>query len=52
MILVFLYVNDILLTGSCPGEIVKFKKMLMNEFEMNDLGKLIYFLGMKVLYSE
>lgn len=47
-----LYVDDILLTGSCPEAVMKFKKTLMNEFEMTDLGKLAYFLGMKVLYSE
>ena len=52
MILVCLYVDDILLTGSCSEEVVKFKKVLMNEFEMTDMGNMIYFLGMKILYSE
>ncbi|XP_058782332.1 uncharacterized mitochondrial protein AtMg00810-like [Vicia villosa] len=52
MIMVGLYVDDILLTGSCSYEIVKFKKVLMNEFEITDLEKLIYFLGMEVLYSK
>ena len=52
MILVCLYVDDILLTGSCSKEVVKFKKTLMNELEMTDLRKLVYFLGMEVLYSE
>ena len=52
MILVCLYVDDILLTISCSEEVIKFKKTLMNEFEMTDLGKLVYFLGIKALYSK
>ena len=52
MILVCLYVDDILLTGSCPEDIIKFKKVLMNEFEMTDLGNMVYFLGIKILYSK
>ena len=39
MILVCLYVDDILLTGSSEQEIAEFKKVLMNAFEMTDLGK-------------
>lgn len=45
MILVCLYVDDILLTGSCEYEIVKFKKELMNEFEMTDQLKYGLFSG-------
>ncbi|XP_058732941.1 uncharacterized mitochondrial protein AtMg00810-like [Vicia villosa] len=52
MILVCLYFDDILLTGSYYDDIVKFKKVPMNEFEMTGLGKLVYFLGMEILYSE
>src|ERR1043165_703407 len=52
MILVCLYVDDILLTGSCTKDIIKFKKMLMTEFEMTDLGNMVYFLGMEILYLE
>lgn len=52
MILVCLFVYDILVTGSCSDKIVKFKKVLMNEFEMTDLGKMVIFLGMKILYYE
>ncbi|XP_050908684.1 uncharacterized mitochondrial protein AtMg00810-like [Lathyrus oleraceus] len=51
MILEYLYVDDILLTGSCEHEIAKFKKVLMNEFEITGLGNMIYFLGMKIMYS-
>lgn len=45
IILVCLYADDILLTGSYEHEIVKFKKVLMNEFEIIDLRKMTYFLG-------
>src|SRR3954468_16421509 len=34
MILLCLYVDDILLTGSCQEDLMKFKKVLMNEFEI------------------
>ncbi|XP_058761601.1 secreted RxLR effector protein 161-like [Vicia villosa] len=50
--MVCLYVDDILLTWSCSDEIVKYKNVLMNEFEMTDLVNLVYFLGIEVLYSE
>ncbi|XP_050888919.1 uncharacterized mitochondrial protein AtMg00810-like [Lathyrus oleraceus] len=52
MTLVCLYDDDILLIGSCENEIAKFKKVPMNEFEINNLGKMKYFLGMEFIYSE
>ncbi|XP_050909451.1 uncharacterized mitochondrial protein AtMg00810-like [Lathyrus oleraceus] len=52
IILMCLYVDDILLTGSCEYEITKFKKVLMNEFEITNLGNMTYFLRMKFIYSE
>ncbi|XP_050891006.1 uncharacterized mitochondrial protein AtMg00810-like [Lathyrus oleraceus] len=52
MILVCLYFDDILLTGSCSDEITKFKKVLMNEFEITDIENMIYFLGMEILYFD
>ena len=52
MILVCLYVDDILLTGSSEQEITEFKKVLMNAFEMADLGKMSFFLRMEFIYSE
>lgn len=51
VILVCLYVDDILLTGSCTFEINKFKKVMMNEFDMIDLRDVVYFLGMNTLHS-
>ena len=48
MILVCLCVDEILLIERCSYEITKFKKVLMNEFEMNDLGNMSYFQGMEI----
>ena len=50
MILVCMYVDDILLTRSSEQKIVEFKKVLMNAFEMTDLGKMSFFLGMEFEY--
>lgn len=51
VIRVYLYVDDILLTGSCTSEINKFKKELMSAFDMIDLENMVYFLGMEILHS-
>ncbi|GAU50842.1 hypothetical protein TSUD_232190 [Trifolium subterraneum] len=50
-ILICLYVDDLLITGSNKNCIEKFKGRLKNEFEMSDLGKLNYFLGLEFLYE-
>ena len=47
MIILCLYVDDLLITGSNPLAIEKFKERLKLEFEMTDLGLLSYFLGME-----
>lgn len=52
VILVCLYVDDILLIGSCTSEINKFKKVMMNAFDMVDLGNMVYFLEMDILHSK
>ncbi|MCH81362.1 copia-type polyprotein, partial [Trifolium medium] len=49
IILICLYVDDLLVTGSNVSEIKKFKTVMMNEFEMTDLGKISYFLGLEFL---
>ena len=40
-----LYVDDLLITGSCKKEIEDFKGDLSKECEMYDLGDISYFLG-------
>ncbi|XP_019424538.1 PREDICTED: uncharacterized protein LOC109333463 [Lupinus angustifolius] len=47
MIIICLYVDDLLITGSNKAEIATVKKSLSNEFEMSDLGRLAYFLGIE-----
>jgi Reverse transcriptase (RNA-dependent DNA polymerase) len=47
-ILVGVYVDDLLITGTCEAEIVKFKGEMMEKFKMSDLGLLTYYLGIEV----
>ena len=46
------YVDDIIVTGNDPLEKESLKKKLAAEFEIKDLGKLKYFLGIEVAQSE
>lgn len=45
LLILCLYVDDLLITGSCKKEIEDFKHDLSKELEMTDLGNLSYFLG-------
>ncbi|WVY99308.1 hypothetical protein V8G54_025378 [Vigna mungo] len=47
VLIVCLYVDDLLVTSSNVEEIEKFKLFMKTEFEMTDLEKLNYFLGME-----
>jgi len=47
LLLVCLYVDDLLITSSSSNEIEEFKKVMKAKFEMRNLGKLSYFLGME-----
>ncbi|XP_019460008.1 PREDICTED: uncharacterized protein LOC109359768 [Lupinus angustifolius] len=44
VLLIFLYVDDLLIIGSCSKGIEELKGSLKGEFEMTDLGRLAYFL--------
>lgn len=46
-LIICLYVDDMLLTGTCEAEMEEFKRAMMTEFEMSDLGVLSYFLGIE-----
>jgi hypothetical protein len=49
LIILVLYVDDLILTGSDPKLLNHVKTSLKNKFEMIDLGFLHYFLGLQVL---
>ena len=51
MILV-LYVDDLILTGSDPKVITHVKSSLKQNFEMSELGHFHYFLGLQILQTE
>ena len=48
-IIVLLYVDDMIITGSDTAGISELKTSLSSHFEMKDLGNLHYFLGLEVL---
>ncbi|KAG7547574.1 Zinc finger CCHC-type superfamily [Arabidopsis suecica] len=52
LLVVAVYVDDLLVTGSTLKMIVEFKKGMAEKFEMSDLGKLTYYLGIQVTQSE
>eukprot|EP00253_Pinus_taeda_P009909 PITA_09909 len=51
-IILVLYVDDLILTGSDPNLINHVKSSLKKKFEMTHLGHLHYFLGLQVLQSK
>ncbi|GJV81030.1 ribonuclease H-like domain-containing protein [Tanacetum coccineum] len=46
------YVDDIIVTENNVDEIEKFKEFLRTKFQIKDLGKLKYFLGIEVLETD
>eukprot|EP00253_Pinus_taeda_P023918 PITA_23918 len=52
LIILVLYIDDLILTGSDPNLINHVKSSLKKKFEMKDLGHLHYFLGLQVLQSK
>lgn len=49
ILIVSLYVDDLIFTGNCESMFVKFKNSMKHEFDMTDLGKMRYFLGVEVM---
>lgn len=47
-----MYVDDLLITGSDDEEIFRVKNRLNEALTINDLGSLIYFLGIEVASAE
>ena len=52
LIILVLYVDYLILTGSDPKLITHVKSSLKQNFEMLDLGHLHYFLGLQVLQTK
>ncbi|CAN6482881.1 unnamed protein product [Victoria cruziana] len=51
-VVLLLYVDDMIITGSDYEEILKVKNLLHNNFQMTDLGKLTFFLVIEVAFSQ
>ncbi|GJV89252.1 ribonuclease H-like domain, reverse transcriptase, RNA-dependent DNA polymerase [Tanacetum coccineum] len=51
ILLVGVYVDDLIITGTPKREIDKFKDQMKEIFEMSDLGLLAYYLGIEVTQS-
>ena len=49
ILIVSLYVDDLIFTGSDESMYVKFKNSMKLEFDMTDLGEMKYFLGVEIL---
>lgn len=48
MVIVSLYVDDLIYTGNDKVMCESFKRSMMQEFEMTDLGRMRYFLGVEI----
>lgn len=51
LIIITLYVDDLIITGSNINDIDDFKENMKQEFEMTDLGLLHFFLGLEIKQS-
>ena len=52
LLVVCVYVDDLLVTGAYLQSIMEFKREMSSKFEMSDLGKLTYYLGIEVCQLE
>ncbi|KAM1083721.1 hypothetical protein ACFX19_022485 [Malus domestica] len=50
-LVVLIYIDDLIITGDNMDEIVSFKQSLHHKFDIKDLGKLNYFLGIEMATS-
>lgn len=48
VLVIVVYVDDPLITGSNTASIKEFKEQMAKKFDMSDLGKLTYYLGIEV----
>ena len=52
VVIVCLYVDDLIITGSNTKLIAEFREALTTQFEMTDMGLMSYFLGLEVMQTE
>ena len=52
LMIIFLYVDDLLITGSSKKEITSLKDAMNHAFSMTDLGLLSQFLGLEISQSQ
>lgn len=52
LLIVAVYVDDLFVTGSSLKQIMEFKKGMSSKFDMSDLGKSTYYLGIEVKQSK
>ncbi|KAH9648545.1 hypothetical protein KPL70_025633 [Citrus sinensis] len=52
ILIVCLYVDDLIFTGSNPSLFEEFKRVMIKEFEMTDNGLMAYYLGIEVKQKE
>ncbi|GAA0167068.1 transmembrane signal receptor [Lithospermum erythrorhizon] len=52
VVIVSLYVDDLIYTGNDENLMMRFKKSMVREFDMSDLGLMSYFLGIEVMQRE
>ncbi|KAH9782617.1 hypothetical protein KPL71_008982 [Citrus sinensis] len=50
--IVCLYVDDLIFTGSNPSLFEEFKRVMIKEFEMTNIGLMTYYLGIEVKQKE
>jgi len=48
LLLIAIYVDDLFVTGNSLGIIQEFKEGMASKFDMRNLGKLTYYLGIEV----
>lgn len=51
-LIISLYVDDLIYTGDDEVMMCEFKNSMMNEFDMSNMGKMRYFLGIEVEQHE
>nr|GEV52305.1 hypothetical protein [Tanacetum cinerariifolium] len=51
-LIVSIYVDDLIITGSTLDLIEQFKVSMRSEFEMSNMGEMCFFLGVEVIQSE